>query len=106
MNRVTWHLLAVTGALAAAALLLGVPPIASAQTDETDHPTVATHATYVGADACAQCHEEQAAKWEHNPHHGAVVEGHEAGKVVTCETCHGRGSMQAAADSHEQKTAR
>ena len=58
-------------------------------------------ATYVGSEKCASCHEEVMGTWEHNPHHGAHVDGNPAGPVMTCESCHGPGSLHVAADGEE-----
>jgi len=84
----------------------GVAP--SAAPDSTAAPapkTVPAHtaastgagATYIGADACLECHDGIEASWKFNPHHGAVVAGAPGGNAVGCESCHGPGSLHAGA---------
>ena len=75
------------------------PDTPSTQPSHTPVSTAA--ATYVGQAKCIECHEEVMEGWEHNPHHGAQVDGHVAGKNVMCESCHGPGSLHAEADGDE-----
>ncbi len=72
----------------AAALAL-VVPFTTASAQET--------ATLVGSDTCIQCHSEQAASFNGSMHGKKlpIVKGMAADK--TCETCHGAGSLHAAA---------
>jgi DmsE family decaheme c-type cytochrome len=46
-------------------------------------------ADYVGADACALCHEPEVKGFNNNPHAKLALE--HGGKGVTCESCHGSG---------------
>src|SRR5207248_3502979 len=59
-------------------------------------------ATYVGEKACYRCHQEQVDHWKTNPHYGAHVDAHEAGQLVTCESCHGPGSRHVASKGNEE----
>jgi len=46
-------------------------------------------ADFVGAEACALCHEPEMKGFSNNPHAKLALE--HAGKGVTCESCHGPG---------------
>ena len=103
MRRVFWHLPLVIGAAA----LLGLAPTVAAQTTAHPNPpgTVAGHATYVGMQACQDCHEAQFTTWEHNPHHGAQIDANPTGKEVQCESCHGPGSLHVEAGGDKDNPA-
>ena len=49
----------------------------------------ASPSNYVGAEACATCHEDQVKGFAGNPHSKLALE--HGGKGVTCEGCHGPG---------------
>src|ERR1700756_4540593 len=51
--------------------------------------TAVNPADYVGAEACALCHEPEMKGFNNNPHAKLALE-HD-GKGVTCESCHGPG---------------
>ena len=55
-------------------------------------------AEYVGMDTCAGCHPKQFKEFQHSTHARIAVPG-EPGQVGAqgCETCHGPGSLHAAA---------
>ena len=46
-------------------------------------------ADFVGAEACALCHEPEVKGFDNNPHTKLALE--HGGKGVTCESCHGSG---------------
>lgn len=54
-------------------------------------PSAVPGATYVGADVCQGCHEDQFKQIEATPHAHAVLKEHGAG-ATNCEGCHGPGS--------------
>ena len=49
----------------------------------------ASPSNYVGAEACATCHQDQVKGFAGNPHSKLALE--HGGKGVTCEGCHGPG---------------
>ncbi len=52
----------------------------------------AAERTYVGADACAQCHSDQAEWLARSAHAEAALKVEEGKSVAGCEVCHGPGS--------------
>jgi len=87
----TWRSPGVLGLLAAAALLgaLGAPLAGAAAPDV---PKI-VDATYVGADTCKGCHEDQFKKLDATLHSRVLGQrGRTALQGHVCESCHGPGS--------------
>ncbi len=56
-------------------------------------PSAAPAATYVGSDACGQCHEDRFREFAANPHGRAARDGALIADRTGCESCHGPGSL-------------
>lgn len=76
------------------ALVLGAAG-AAAQTD------VKFPAGYVGAEACAACHEDVAKAYAKNPHHALDANKKRGWEGRSCEGCHGPGAKHAESASAE-----
>jgi len=61
-------------------------------------PPVIEGATYVGNDACANCHENMVKKFEASVHKRMEVKGAEVETSTGCEACHGAGSKHVDAE--------
>jgi DmsE family decaheme c-type cytochrome len=62
---------------------------AQSQAAVSSPKTAVSKADYVGAEACATCHQDEVNGFKNNPH--ANLELEHGGKGVTCESCHGPG---------------
>ncbi|MBI5851638.1 MAG: cytochrome c3 family protein [Planctomycetes bacterium] len=83
--------LAVVAAFAVVAIPLGVqgePQDPTAQDPTARWPR---RGEYVGAAACKECHEDEAARIEHGVHASVAASPH----TMQCETCHGPGDAHA-----------
>ncbi len=71
-------------------------PIANAE-EAAEAPVkktvVEAEAEYVGAESCADCHEEAVKAFKFSPHARVSIEGKGNEKIQSCEMCHGPGSL-------------
>ena len=68
----------------------GLTNLAAAQQRAATSSTKTVNpADYVGAEACALCHEPEMKGFSNNPHAKLALE--HGGKGITCESCHGPG---------------
>ncbi len=73
-----------------------VAPIANAEeAAETPVKTTVVEAVaeYVGAETCADCHEESVKEFRFSPHARVSIKGEGNENVQGCEMCHGPGSL-------------
>jgi predicted CXXCH cytochrome family protein len=85
-SRLQWILLLVLGGLAA----VGVVSCASVGQSLMIPPQI-PGATYVGSEACEQCHEDVTKGFKSATHYHLMAPGDNA-KNIGCESCHGPGS--------------
>ncbi len=76
-------------------LLLQLSGPAQAEGGFADRFDFPTDATYVGSDACLDCHEEIADLYAHTPHSVDLAPLVPGGEATSCEACHGPGSVHA-----------
>ncbi|WP_084080913.1 DmsE family decaheme c-type cytochrome [Edaphobacter aggregans] len=72
-----------------AASLTHVASAAQSQAVVSSPKPAVNPADYVGAEACATCHQDEVKGFNRNPHAKLALE--HGGKGVTCESCHGPG---------------
>jgi len=86
-GRLHWVLLAVLGAV----VTLGVVSCANLGNESVVIPPQIPGATYVGSEACEQCHEDTYKGFSSASHYHLKAPGDNA-KNIGCESCHGPGS--------------
>lgn len=105
MHLVRW------GASTSLAGVLAVLLVMSCQTVSPDEMMVLAGplvpgAEYVGMEMCAECHEDQARRYQLTSHFGtSVAEGEEA-TGEACESCHGAGSLHVEEQGNPAKIVR
>ena len=65
-------------------------------------PRSAPAATYVGSEACEECHANEFRTWQRGSHGRASRDSSLVGANVSCESCHGPGSLHVTADSNKE----